>query len=187
MATISFMKEGNSNMNLQILIQKARARDADAFTELMRLQMQNMYKAAYSYLSCEEDVADAISETILTCWEKMDQLRNETFFRTWMTRILINKCKDILKKKERIDAINEMPEVAFQEQGFQNMEWKEALASLGEKYRIVIILYYVEEFSTVEIAEILDMRESTVRTRLARGRKMIAKEYYPEIQRRNLV
>ena len=67
---------GRKEPDMNNLIKKAKERDADAFTELMQSQMQNMYKAARSLLSNEEDAADAISETILTCWEKIDRLRD---------------------------------------------------------------------------------------------------------------
>ena len=169
------------------LIKKAQERDADAFTELMQSQMQNMYKAARSLLSNEEDAADAISETILTCWEKIDQLREERYFRTWMTRILINKCKDIRNKKENLSFTEEMPDVEINEEGYSDLEWNEALGILDEKYRTVIILYYVEGFKMSEIAQILDIPEATVRTRIARARKTMAKEYYPEAERRRLI
>ena len=160
------------------LIKKAKERDADAFTELMQSQMQNMYKAARSLLSNQEDAADAISETILTCWEKIDQLREERYFRTWMTRILINKCNDIRNKKENL---------FFTDEGYSDLEWNEALGILDEKYRTVIVLYYVEGFKMSEIAEILDIPEATVRTRIARARKKMAEEYYPEVERRRLI
>nr|WP_321000552.1 sigma-70 family RNA polymerase sigma factor [Blautia coccoides] len=169
------------------LIKKAKERDADAFTELMQSQMQNMYKAARSLLSNQEDAADAISETILTCWEKIDQLREERYFRTWMTRILINKCNDIRNKKETHFFTDETPEVEVKEEGYSDLEWNEALGILDEKYRTVIVLYYVEGFKMSEIAEILDIPEATVRTRIARARKKMAEEYYPEVERRRLI
>ena len=56
------------------MAEKAAGHDADAFTALMQSQMQNMYKTARAILSNESDIADAISETILTCWEKLEQL-----------------------------------------------------------------------------------------------------------------
>ena len=141
---------GRKELDMNDLIKKAQERDADAFTELMQSQMQNMYKAARSLLSNEEDAADAISETILTCWEKIDRLREERYFRTWMTRILINKCKDIRNKKENLSFTEEMPDVEINEEGYSNLEWNEALGILDEKYRTVIILYYVEGFKMSE-------------------------------------
>lgn len=167
-------------MELRLLVKKAQARDADAFTELMRLQMQNMYKAARSILSDDEDVADAVSETILTCWEKLEQLKNAALFRTWMTRILINKCNDILRKKKNVYPTAEIPDRGSLDGAYLNAEWKSALNSLDEKYRLVVMLYYVEEFSTKEIAGILEIPEATVRTRLLRARKKLAEEFYPD-------
>lgn len=168
------------------LIRKAKMRDADAFTELMQSQMQNMYKTARAILHNEEDAADAISETILTCWEKIGQLKQENYFRTWMTRVLVNKCKDILQKGEHICLVEEMPEIPSHDGAYENMQWNEALGLLNEKYRLVMILYYVEGFKTGEIGTILEIAESTVRTRLARGREKLAEEYYPEFRRNQI-
>lgn len=159
------------------LVGKAKQGNPDAFTELMQSQMQNMYKAARSVLYNDEDVADAISETILTCWEKLWQLKEEAYFRTWMTRILINKCNDILRKQRNITLMEEIPELPSYDRKYENVEWEEALDSLDGKYRLILMLYYVEGFKTGEIAEILSMPESTVRTRLARGRQHLAKEF----------
>ena len=159
------------------LVKKAKMGDPGAFTELMQSQMQNMYKAARSILHNDEDVADAVSETILACWEKMWQLKEETYFRTWMTRILINKCKDILRKQRNITLMEEVPEVSSRDSEYENVEWEEALDSLSEKYRLVMILYYVEGFKTGEISEILAMQESTVGSRLASGRQQLVKEF----------
>jgi len=159
------------------LIKEAKRGNPDAFTQLIQLQMQNMYKAARALLHNDEDVADAISETILTCWEKIGQLKYEKYFRTWMTRILINKCNDILRKKINLFNTEEIPEIPSCDTGFENVEWKEALNSLDKKYRLVIMLYYVEGFKTSEISQILELPDSTVRSRLARGRERLANEY----------
>lgn len=160
------------------LIKKAKLKDADAFTKLMEGHMQLMYKTARSVLYNDEDIADAIQDTILTCWEKIGSLRKDCYFRTWLTKILVNKCNDILRKKQNISFYDEVPEMeesyAYE---FENVEWNEALMSLDEKYRLVIILYYVEGFKTREISDILEIPEATVRTRLSRARSMVADLY----------
>lgn len=159
------------------LILEAKRGDPDAFSALMQSQMQNMYKAARAILNSDEDAADAIADTILICWEKLDQLKKPEFFRTWMTRILINKCKDIIRKRKKYSFVEEVPDVSVQEEGFENVEWKDALNCLEEKYRLVTVLYYVEGFSTVEIGEMLGMPDSTVRSRLSRARRKLAQEF----------
>lgn len=175
-APIDFMK-GTLMKNL---VKKARKKDPDAFTELIQSQMQNLYKTARAILYNDEDAADAISETILCCWEKLDQLREDQYFRTWITRILVNKCRDLLRKKEALNWTNEIPEIPENDSGFINAEWKEALNGLDEKYRLVLMLYYIEGFKTSEISQILEMPESTVRTRLARGRDQLSDTYREE-------
>ena len=159
------------------MIKKARQHDADAFTELMMSQMQTMYKTARAILNNEEDAADAISDTILACWEKLGQLRENKYFRTWLTKILVNKCKDIIRKKQNLLFTDEMPEIPSKDYGYENLEWKQTLNELDERYRTILILYYVEGFKTSEIAEIMELPESTVRTRLSRGREKMAQRY----------
>ena len=158
------------------LIKMAKRRDHDAFTELINLYMKDMYRTAVAILMNDEDAADAIQEAILTCWERLGSLRDNRLFKTWMTRILINKCYDIRNK--RIDAvdISEHEELAFHEEE-SNLEIKEALEQLDEKYRLPIMMYYSDGYSTKEIASILQVPVSTVQTRLARGRERLVKYF----------
>lgn len=157
------------------LIKRALCKDADAFTELM--QLQGMYKIARAILRDDEDAADAISETILVCWEKMGQLKKPEFFRTWMTRILINECHNILRQRKRIYPVDEMEEAPAHEDAYENVEWLEMMRGLDEKYRMVLILYYVNGLKTTEIGKVLQIPASTVRTRLARGREQMVRLY----------
>ena len=93
----------------EILIRKAKKGDKDAFCRLMDEQMQSMYKIAISYVKNDEDAADAIQDTILSCYENLKSLKYNRYFKTGMIRILINKCKDILQRKNRMICTDEMP------------------------------------------------------------------------------
>ena len=157
--------------------------DADAFIALMQSYIQSMYKVARSILKSDEDVADAIQETILSCWEKLEQLKESRYFKTWMIRILINKCNDIWNEKKRYVSDEDLPESPVYDADFDNAEWNIVMHSLDEKYRLVIILYYVEGFKTSEISKLLNISESTVRTRLSRGRDHLTKLYGIEERR----
>ncbi len=158
------------------LVLKAQRGDEASFVKLMEQNKQGMYKVAKSYLHHEEDAADAMQETILTCFEKLDTLKEPQYFKTWMIRILINKCKDILQKNRELCLIEEMPETESHDMAQENFEFMELLHSIEEKYRTILILYYVEGFKIREIAELLDMNEHTVKTRLVRARKKFARE-----------
>mgnify|MGYP001658058644 FL=1 len=161
---------------MEELVRKAKRGDSSAFAELVRLCTRSMYRVAWTYLGNDEDAADAISETVLVCYEKIETLKKDAYFKTWMIRILINQCKDILKHRSRIQSKAEMQESAFEDSGYIDCEWKEVLSCLDEKYRIILLLYYTREMDTREIAELLDISRNTVITRLARGRKLLKRE-----------
>ncbi len=176
---------------MENLIKRAKAGDPDAFTELMQSHMQAMYKTARAILHNEEDCADAISETILICWQKLSQLKVNAFFKTWMIRILINECNDIIRTNRNLTFLEEIPEPEVEATEItkvqRNLEFQEALSTLDEKYRLIIVLYYVDGLKVKEIGQLLKMEESTIRTRLARGRKLLADYYDPQEHRRKLV
>ena len=154
------------------LIEEAKNKDSDAFDKLMQTQLNKMYRIAVSMLQNEEDAADAIQETVLKCWQKIGQLRNDKYFETWLTRILINQCNDILRSRKKVVYVEDIPEIAHEDNYFTDA-WKEVLIGLSEKYRVVMELYYVDGFSTKEIARMLHIKDTNVRSRMARGRKQL--------------
>lgn len=163
------------NKETENLIKKAKQQDADAFTELMQIYMKDLYRVALAILMNDEDAADAIQDTILVCWEKLNTLRKEQFFKTWMIRILINKCYAIRDKALPVVELTACDEPVTEDK--YNLEYKEALTSLDEKYRSVMILFYSEGYHIDEISSILKIPQSTVKTRLQRGREKLAKYY----------
>lgn len=157
------------------LIRKARSKDPDAFSSLIYFYMKDLYRVAISILMNDEDAADAIQDTILGCWEKLHTLKQEKYFKTWLTRILINHCYDMRKKQQRMTTMEDYEEPVAEDQ--YNVELKEALRQLDEKYRIVMVLYYSEGYQTGEIAELLEIPRSTVQTRIQRGREKLEAYY----------
>ncbi|MDD3218632.1 MAG: sigma-70 family RNA polymerase sigma factor [Lachnospiraceae bacterium] len=162
----------------EILVRKAKRGDSDAFCRLIDLHKQSMYKVAKAYLKNEEDVADVMSETVLVCFEKLQTLQKNRYFKTWMIRILINKCKDAMHKRSLVTYTDILPEIPVYEEDYENAEWSHLLAPLDEKYRTILLLYYLEGFSVKDISQILDMKDSTVKSRLQRGRQKVAQEYH---------
>ena len=157
------------------LIERAKNRDPDAFAQIINLYMKDMYRTAAAILRNDENAADAIQDTILVCWEKLETLKKPEYFRTWLIRILINKCYNIRRLYSGMNSLDEIEESSRED--YYNLELKEAIACLGENYSIVITLYYGLGYNTNEIAEILGISSGTVRVRLNRGRKKL-KEFY---------
>ena len=128
-----------------------------------------LYRISKSICFYESDCEDAVQQAILNAYTKLDTLREERYFRTWITRILINECYRLNKQKFR--------EVTFAEYALAN-EAKEdnysfvftEIMKLPPKIRIVVQLHYVEDYSVNEIASILHIPTGTVKSRLSQGR-----------------
>lgn len=160
---------------IEYLVKRAKGRDSDAFEKLIHICTKDMYRVALAILMNDEDAADAMQDTILACWEKISTLKQSKYFKTWMTRILINKCYDIRKSREKLTYMEEYQETPLEDN--YNLEFKEALSLLSEKYRIVMILFYSQGYKIAEIAEMLHIPQSTVQTRLKRAREKLT-DYY---------
>lgn len=167
---------------MEKLVQKAILGDTDAFLELMEKNSLSMYKVARGILGNDDDAADAIQDTILSCFEKIHTLQKPKYFKTWMIRILINECNQILRHYKKVQMPGEIPEAPLQDQSLAEFEFKEMLNLVDEKYRIILILYYVEEYKISEIADILEMNENTVKTRMARAREELRAAYFDQSQ-----
>ncbi len=169
---------------MEELVRKSMCGDQEAFVQLMRDHMQSMYKTAWVYLKRDEDVADAVQETILNCYEKLHTLKQPRYFKTWMIRILVNECNNILRNRRNYLDIQDMQEQGRMEQAYDRSEWQCLLEMLDEKYGTVLLMYYCEEMSVREIAQSLGIRQNTVLTRLRRGRNQLRRELGIEDQSR---
>ncbi len=165
---------------MQAIIEKAVLGDVEAFLELMDRNSLSMYKVARAILNCDDDVADAIQDTVLSCFENIHTLKKQEYFKTWLIRILINHCNRILRLRKKEYLPGEMPETMQHDQSLAEFEFKEMLGLIDEKYRLILILYYLEGWKIPEIAKLLKMKENTVKTRLARARQQIRIAYLKE-------
>lgn len=182
---------------MKSLVRRAKKGDDQAFVELIEENKQAMYKVAVGILKNDSDAADAIQESILTCYEKLAELKKPQYFKTWMMRILINYCNQMLRERKKVIGIDtcygiEAAGIGAEERTAPppgastiNEEFLELLDQMEQQYRVILILYYIEEMSIREIDQILQMNENTVKTRLSRGRGAYKKLYlkeHPEFQ-----
>lgn len=159
------------------LVKRAMKSDTDAFLELMERNSLAMYKVARGILNNDEDAADAIQDTILTCFEKLHTLKKPEYFKTWMIRILINECNSIRRHYSNLNLQEDFADIPQSDVSIAEFEFKEMLETVDEKYRVVLILHYVEGFKLSEIAAILELNENTVKTRIARARQQLREAY----------
>lgn len=161
------------------LVKKAQNGDAEAFIALIEECRMTLRRVAYGYLGNDEDAADAIQDTILAAYEHIGTLKGKACFKTWLVRILINNCTKAWRHKRRNVSFENGPELepaVHVDRGQSDVEFREMLMSLPEDSRAVFQLYYGEQFTTKEIAAILDTKENTIKSKLHRGRELLREQ-----------
>ena len=150
---------------------------SDAVERALDLFGNDILRLAYSYLNSREDAEDIVQDTLIRFMQSAKTFREEEHIKAWLLRVASNLCKDRLKSAhyQREVAMPEGYDIAAEgkEESQENDIMKHIMA-LPDKYRSVIHLYYFEEYSTREIAEILEKKETTIRSLLKRGREKLA-------------
>lgn len=140
------------------------------FIQRVRACERRLYRVARTMLPQECDCEDAVQEALLRAWDRLDTLRQEAFFETWLIRILINQCKTFYRRRppEPAELTVDIPQPPSEETPLL-----EALMNLPHKQRITLELHYIEGYSVAETARILCLPEGTVKWRLKKGREQL--------------
>jgi len=142
--------------------------------ELMERYWNSLFVAAFQICKNREDAEDVVQDTFLQYHTSKKEYESEEHIRAWLLRVAINKAKNVnltfwrRNKQPLEDYIETLP---FETKEDSNLF--EAVLALPEKYRVVIHLFYYEDYSVQEIAGVLKLSESNVKIRLSRGRKML--------------
>lgn len=159
------------------LVILAKQGDKEAFVHLIQENKMSLYRVAKGILQNEADIEDVIQITILKAYENIRKLKVSEYFKTWITRILINECTTVLRGRKKVVPMeNNINDLATTEDTYTNVDLYHAVHSLREKLRIVTILFYYEDLSTKEIANVLALPEGTVRSRLSKARLKLQKK-----------
>ena len=150
--------------------------DKETFSQLALANQRQIYRIALCYLKSSADAEDAMQEALLRAWRRRDTLRSQSLFSTWLTRILINECKTLLRKKRKCFSMAVLPDIPVPPQDEKAMLLRSAFFSLPEKYRVPLVLSLLDGYSLKEIAYLLSLPLGTVKTRIARGKKILQKE-----------
>lgn len=159
-------------------LQMAIKGDQRAFEVLINSVKTKLYKTGMAILKNDDDVCDAIQETLFSAYKNLSTLQNQEYFSTWITRILINKCYDIIKKGQKLSYLNDKIEANFQTDSYYD-KYKEdsivenVLEKIEPDLKLITVLYYYDEVSVREISEMLNIPEGTVKSRLSRARDKI--------------
>lgn len=152
------------------LIKRAQQGDAEAFVQLIKAHELAMYKVAKGFFRDDADVADAMQETTLHCYEKLWQLKNPQYFKTWLLRIHINTCNTMKRKGGKYAWVSP-PEGSDPGQGQANVEFSMMMDAFPEPDRTILLLYYDQRMRIREIAECVGISSEAVKGRLKRARE----------------
>lgn len=144
--------------------------DKDTFARQVTDLQGGLYRVAASYLRGESDRLDAVSEAITRAWEKRHTLREESLFRTWITRILIRECVNIQRRQKRSVPVDALPEAESEPEDERIAALREALAQLPQHQRTMTVLHYMEGYDVREVARIMGTTKSAVCAGLSRAR-----------------
>ena len=145
--------------------------DRQFFIASAQAMERSMYCIARSYLRCEADCEDALQNALLRAWEKRRTLREEQYFKTWLTRILIRVCVDMQRRKKRVIVSDNLPEQIAPEPPDPLL--REAIEQLEPTLRAAVVLYYLEGYDIRETASLLRVPQGTVKSRLSRARRQL--------------
>lgn len=146
-----------------------------ALTTQMQEQLVPLYRLSLSILRSQADAQDAVQQGMLHAWEKRHQASDENRIRAWLTRIVVNECRNIQRKRMRVFPVADMPDGACTAERADD-SLNEAIDALEEKLRTPLLLHYMEGFSERDIAGILGIPQTTVKNRLYRARKALRSE-----------
>ena len=144
--------------------------DKAEFTRRATACAAQLYRVSWCILRNHADCEDAVQEALLRAWRKIHTLRSKEYFETWLTRILINECRGMLRKRtdteelqENIVSAQEMPESSLHT----------AMRQMDRRYSLPLILKHVSGYTNDEISRILKIPVTTVKWRLREGRRKL--------------
>lgn len=151
--------------------------EEEEFLRIAEQYKDTIFRIAVNFLGNTSDADDVVQDVLMKLFESDKKFESEEHMRYWLIRVTINRCKNMLKsfwwrKRTSLDEAQE--KVTFQTN--EQSELYAKVMGLPEKYRVVLYLFYYEEFSVKEIAELLHMKKSAVTTRLARAREKLKHE-----------
>ena len=155
------------------------ARSADEIEAIVHRYGNTLYRLCLVILQNEGDAEDAVQDTVIKYMQKAPRFSDLEHEKAWLITVATNTSRDMLRYRKRhpqteLDQLQELP-VNDSDSGIL-----EALMALPEKFRMVLTLYYVEEYSIGEIAKIIGRTPSAVKMRLKKGRELLEEKYRKE-------
>ena len=165
-------------------VKRAIAGEKEAFANLIKINKVYLYKTAYMYVKDEEKSLEVLQETITRGLTNINKLKNPQYFKTWITRILINVAIDMNRKNSKTEQLTETSPIVEEKMSIsleERLDLYNAVDLLSENYKTVVIMKYFNDMKVKDISKVMNIPENTVKTYLNRAKgslKNILKEGY---------
>lgn len=156
------------------LVKKAITGDERAFETIIKGESDKLYRIALLYVQNKEDALDVIQESICKAFVSIKQVKEPEYFHSWLTKILIRSCYDLLKNKKKVVSMDGDIVGDFASKRGEDVDGKMdliyAVSSLNQNYKTAIILFYFRDLPINRIAQIMEKPENTIKTYLRRAK-----------------
>ena len=154
------------------LVAKARRGDAGAFHDLVDRHADRLFRLAVSLVGNSADAEDVVQETLIGAFRGLSRFEGRASVKTWLTRILVIQAAQFRRRKRPVQSISEtQPTTKDQPAGSEaKLDVQAAMQQLSPEHRQVIVLRELEQMTYDEIAQVLDVPQGTVESRLSRAR-----------------
>lgn len=147
------------------IAKRAIAGDDESFLLVMQNNKDALYRTAFAFLKNEHDALEAMQEVTYRAYKKMHTVKEPSYVKTWLTRIMMNYCQDQIKKKKRFTKNEALNEISTDNRSVQ-LELQEALQKLSEQEQQLVYMKYFQDTKIKDIAVIENIPEGTVKSRL---------------------
>lgn len=147
----------------------------EEFRKLVQQYQQSLLVVAFNYCRSRSDAEDVVQDVFLKLYRKPPHLDDPKALHFWLIRMTINRSKDLLRSAWRRKSVplDDAASALSAPSTERNRAVFDAVMSLEQKYREVVLLYYYEDYSIAEIADLLSRKETTVQTQLMRARRQL--------------
>lgn len=171
---------------MELLLKKIKKGDKQSLETFVKGIEKRLYIIAMARLMNEADAKDATQEALIKIYTRIKQLNNMDSIMAWATKILINECNNILKRRKKIEFSFDDFEMEKYLKDDEYIEIEndhnffELIEHLTMEERTILTMYYSEDYTTKEISEILKVNENTIRTKIKRAKLKIKKKFEEE-------
>ena len=166
------------------LIKACKQNNLKAQMQVYQMYKDMLYNVSLRIIKNQQDAQDMVHDAFIKAFQNIAKLENDLNLGPWLKRIVVNCSLDFLRKQKKLGWLQESYELQeeeeqtemFEDHSLKIEDVKKAINALKDKYRIIIVLYLIEDYSHREIAEQLGLKESTVRNQYIRGKRLLREQ-----------